>query len=300
MNTAPYFVVGLGEVLWDLLPAGARLGGAPANFACAATQLGDRGALASRVGRDAEGFEALRRLRDRGLRVEWVQLDEARATGAARVSLGADGQPRFGIAEGAAWDFLEWTPEWESLAALSDAVCFGTLAQRRAPARETLRRFLRATRPEALRLFDANLRQTFYTADVLSESLSLCQVAKLSSEELRRVAGLLRLGGGGELARARRLIREFDVRLVAVTRGARGSLLVTGKGTFEHPGFKVQVRDAVGAGDAFTAALTYQYLRGAGLERMSEAANRLGAWVASQEGATPPLTDEIREQVSGL
>ncbi|HVF28408.1 MAG TPA: PfkB family carbohydrate kinase, partial [Pyrinomonadaceae bacterium] len=161
MNNQRYTVVGLGEVLWDELPEGRRLGGAPTNFAFMTAQLGNRGVVASRVGADDDGEDARRILSERGLDSSDVQSDEAHPTGTVRVHLDAGGQPQYVITENVAWDYLEWTPQWEELAKHADAVCFGTLAQRAPQARATIRQFLGATRGECVRIFDVNLRGFF-------------------------------------------------------------------------------------------------------------------------------------------
>ncbi len=284
-------VVGLGEVLWDLFPEGKQLGGAPANFAYITNLLGDRGIIASRVGHDALGDEIQQRLGTLGLESSYLQLDSARPTGTVRVRVDQDGQARFEITDMVAWDFLEWTPAWESLAQQADAICFGSLAQRSPASRETIHKFLGAARPGTARIFDVNLRQAFYSAKVLSESLKFADIAKLNAEELPRVVELLGIPHHGEQPSAERLRFAYGLKLVCVTRGARGSFLVSEFERHEHPGFRVQVADTVGAGDAFTAALVHHFLRGAGLAAMNEAANRVGAWVASCVGATPSSDD---------
>ncbi len=223
-----------------------------------------------------------------GIATGQVQRDHARPTGRARVHVGDDGQAAFAIKADAAWDSFEWTDAWADLAASADAVCFGSLAQRAPASRQTIQMFLRAASPDALRLFDVNLRSPFYDADVISQSLELANVVKLNHDELPRVAELLRLGGRGENAWAHRLIQVFDLDLVCVTRGARGSLLVSPTELTEHPGVPARVVDTVGAGDAFTACLAHGYLRGATLDDINNAANRAGAWVAAHHGATPP------------
>ena len=284
-------VVGLGEVLWDLFPEGKQLGGAPANFAYITNLLGDRGIIASRVGHDALGSEIQERLGTLGLEASYLQSDSARPTGTVRVRVDQDGQARFEITDMVAWDFLEWTPAWESLAQQADAICFGSLAQRSPASRETIHKFLGAARPGTARIFDVNLRQAFYSAKVLSESLKFADIAKLNAEELPRVVELLGIPHHGEQPSAERLRFAYGLKLVCVTRGAQGSLLVSEFERHEHPGFRVQVADTVGAGDAFTAALVHHFLRGAGLAAMNEAANRIGAWVASCVGATPSSDD---------
>ena len=302
-NTRAFTIVGLGEVLWDLLPGGRQLGGAPANFAYQAAALGDRGIVASRVGADPLGDEVRTRLAALGLTTRYVQRDPARPTGTVRVEVDADGQPDFAITEDVAWDALAWTPEWTALAAEADAVCFGSLAQRAAASHETIHRFLRATRPDAVRLFDVNLRQNYYSPAVLDVSLRRATIVKLNETELPRVAQLLGLEIGDDEdekkdeAIARRLLHAYDLALVCVTRGAGGSLLVTHTEAVAHTGYPVQVADTVGSGDAFAAAVAHHWLRGDSLEEISDAANRLGAYVATQTGATPPLPPDVRRQV---
>jgi fructokinase len=287
-------VVGLGEVLWDLLPEQTCLGGAPANFAYITTLLGDQGVVASRVGEDARGMEALRRMEDLGLDIKHVQWDRERATGTVKVELDAKRVARFEIAHPVAWDFLEWTADWRDLAEEADAVCFGSLAQRSEASRETIRRFLGGMPAGAVKVFDVNLRQAYYSREILSESMRLADIVKLNDEELPTV---MSLGGfsprENELAGARDLMGVFDLEMVCISRGGRGSLLVRRGGeASEHPGFRVRVADTVGAGDAFTAGLVHEYLRGAesgrmDLSEMNEVANRVGAWIASEVGAMP-------------
>ena len=287
MGDKVFTVVGLGELLWDFLPGGRELGGAPANFAYIASLLGDRALVGSRLGNDDLGKEALEKLTKLGLGTGYVQADAVHPTGTVKVGVDGAGQPRFEITESVAWDFLEWTPHWRELAREADVVCFGSLAQRSAISRQTVRHFLQATRADAVRIFDVNLRQGFYSAEVLEESLKLASVAKLNHDELPRVMDLLKFGYEEEKSSAERLRRAFDLKLVCVTRGCRGSLLVSEGGVDEHAGFRIKVADTVGAGDAFTAGLAHCYVRRYSVAEMNETANRLGAWVASQAGGTP-------------
>lgn len=284
-----HIVVGLGELLWDLLPAGKQLGGAPANFAYITSLLGDHGIPLSRLGRDASGTEGIRRLGELALPTEFIQQDDEHPTGTVKVDVDRTGQPRFEISESVAWDFLDWTPQWQKLAEQADAVCFGSLAQRSDRSRDTIRRFVLASRPSAVRVFDVNLRQSFYTAQVLAESMRLATIVKLNHEELPKIMRLFEWEDLGQQDSARRLLSAYDLKLVCVTRGTEGSLLVSAEECSEHPGFKVKVADTVGAGDAFTAALVHGYLRRTSLAQINETANRVGAWVASQSGATPAL-----------
>ena len=303
MPDKPYNVVGLGELLWDVFPKGKELGGAPANFAYMTSLLGDHGIVASRVGSDALGRTAGRRLERIGLRSKYLQIDAKNPTGTVKVEVDPAGQPTFEIAESVAWDFFEWTPEWERLASTADAVCFGSLAQRSPQSRATIRAFLKEVRRGTTRVFDANLRQAFYSADTLAESMKLADIVKMNQEELQTVVKLLGHTFQDDERAARWLRDSYSLQLVCVTRGVQGSLLVSGSDTSQHQGCRVVVADTVGSGDAFTAALIYHYLRRGSLATLNEAANRMGAWVASQTGATPPRDDyylqQIRTAVSG-
>jgi fructokinase len=281
-------VVGLGELLWDLLPSGKQLGGAPANFAYITSLLGDHGIPASRLGEDALGAEAIHCLNELTLSTEFIQNDTDHPTGTVKVEVDASGQPCFEISEAAAWDFLEWTPQWQKLAEQSDAVCFGSLAQRSERSRSTIRSFLVAAH-NAVRVFDVNFRQHFYTTEVFAESLKLATVVKLNHEELPRIMRIFGLEHRSEEGSVRCLLSRYKLKLVCVTRGDNGSLLASADEIDEHPGFKVKVADTVGAGDAFTAAMVHGYLRGTSLPEINETSNRVGAWVASQPGAMPAL-----------
>jgi fructokinase len=280
-------VVGLGELLWDMFPAGKKLGGAPANFAYIANLLGDRGVVASRVGDDGLGREAVSCMKELGGETEEIQTDGIHPTGTVEVSIDKDGQAKFDIKKSVAWDFLDWTSEWSALAKRCDAVCFGSLAQRSPQSRETIQFFLQEAFKSAVCVFDVNLRQCYHTAELLSASMRISHVVKLNHEELPVVTRLCGFQSTDEKSGAKWLQEKFHLRLVCVTRGARGSLMMGENDSVEHPGFEIKVADTVGAGDAFTAALVHHFLRGASLAAMSEAANQLGSWVASQVGAMP-------------
>jgi fructokinase len=280
-------VVGLGEVLWDLLPERTCLGGAPANFAYITTLMGDHGIVSSRVGEDSRGLEALRRMEELGLDIDHVQTDRERPTGTVKVELDSKGIARFEIAHPVAWDSLEWTLDWQRLAEEADAVCFGSLAQRSEASQKTIRQFLRATSSGTVKVFDVNLRQSYYSQEVLAESMRLADIVKLNDEELPKIMSLGKFVHKDELSSARLLFSAYDLKLVCITRGGRGSLLVRGADASEHPGFRVRVADTVGSGDAFTAGLLHEYLHGASLDLMNEVANLVGAWVASEVGAMP-------------
>lgn len=302
MSEGPKLIVGLGELLWDLLPGGKQLGGAPANFAVMSARLGNRGVIASRVGGDALGDEARTYLASLPADLDCLQTDEVHATGSVSVTL-LDGQPEYVIHQPVAWDFLAATPDWLALARRADAVCFGTLAQRHDVSRETIHSFLAATSEDCLRVFDVNLRKPFYDARVLADSLRRATLLKLNEIEMPVVMSLLSLAensGSDEaslLKGARLLLDRFPLKLVCITMGSQGSLLVTREAHHRHHGIATEVADTVGAGDAFTAALVCFYLRGAPLAVLNEAGNRWGSWVASQRGAMPALSAGVREDI---
>src|ERR1700676_1521016 len=225
MPARNYTLVGLGELLWDVFPKGKQLGGAPANFAYMTSLLGDKGVVASRVGSDALGRSAGRRLERLGLRTSYLQIDTSLPTGTVKVTVDAKGQASFEISTAVAWDFLEWTTAWQSLAEHADAVCFGSLAQRSPRSRETIHSFLKAMRANATRVLDVNLRQSFYSAETLSESAQLAHIIKLNHDELPAVVKLLGVPFHDQESAAQWLRHTYGSKLVCVTRGAKGSLL---------------------------------------------------------------------------
>jgi fructokinase len=292
-----FTIVGLGELLWDMFPKGKQLGGAPANFAYHAQMLGHQGIIASRIGSDDLGKEILERLGKLKLQTEHIQIDEMMPTGTVAVEVDDKGQPRYTITEATAWDCLEWTDQWEDLAKKAKAVCFGSLAQRSVQSRHTIRRFLRAVTADGVRVFDINLRQSFYTTEVIHDSLLIADVAKLNESELPQVMRLLGLKNGNLKANISLLLETYGLKMVCLTRGQLGCMLANSKQVIEHQGFKVKVADAVGAGDAFTAAMVHHFLKGSPLEQIAQAANRLGSYVAAQNGATPQIDKNILGQV---
>jgi fructokinase len=293
-------IVGLGELLWDMLPQGPQLGGAVSNFAVMAARLGNNGAIATRIGTDPLGREAMAFLNTTPLDARYIQEDFSRVTGTVTVRL-EQGEPCYTIHEPVAWDFLEFTPHWLALAEQADAVCFGTLAQRSPASRRTIESFLHETRPQCVRIFDVNLRAPFFGPEIVEHSLELATIFKLNADEMPQVLSLLGFPDAAGttpdflLNGARQIIDQFPVQLVAITLGAQGSLLITRNQVDRHPGYPTKVVDAVGAGDAFTAALADYYLRGAPLSQLNAAGNRWGAWVASHAGAMPALPEAERE-----
>jgi len=287
-----HLVAGIGELLWDVLPEGKELGGAPGNFAWHVHALGLNAVVISRVGDDNGGREIEERLDRLGLCRDFVDVDPLHPTGWSTVSLDGSGTPSFHVHENVAWDFIRSTPALDRAAEECDAVNFGTLGQRSPVSRATVRSFLARTRPCAIRLFDLNLRPPHYTREVIETSLSHATAVKLNDAELAIVAEMLGFSCQtteflGQLADRHRL------RLIALTRGDRGSILYADGRVSIHPGFRTEVVDTVGAGDAFAAALVAGMLKGNDIDRINDHANRVASYVCSKRGATPELPAEL-------
>ncbi len=280
--------------MWDIFPDGPRFGGAPANYACHAAGLGASAAIVSAVGADDLGRAAIDELARREIPVDGVQTNRDRPTGSVLVSVDATGKASFEFSRDIAWDDLNWNPTLASLAAEAKAVCFGTLAQRSPMSRETIQRFIKATSPSCLRVFDVNLRPPFYGDVVIRQSLELASVFKLNDDELPIIARMFGLGGS-ERETVAGLGRQLGLEVVALTRGAQGALLWRQTGEVSDlPGVPTEVRDTVGAGDAYTAALTIGLLQGQPLEEINRHACRVAAYVCSQSGAAPRLPAELQ------
>jgi len=291
-------VVGLGEILWDLLPDGKQLGGAPANFAWHAQCLGAVGAVVSAVGDDELGREILTRLGAMHLDRSHVAVDAGHPTGTVTVTLDAGGKPHYTINEQVAWDYIPATDAVLALAGRADAVCFGSLAQRASASRRTIRAFLAAVRPGCIRLFDINLRKPFIDRRAIVESLGLTDVLKLSDDEMPVLADLLKLPGS-ETEFLAAMIDRFGLDMVILTKGRHGSRLRTPKADCSRAGIETVVADTVGAGDSFNAAVVMGLLAGHDIERINDYANRLAAFVCSQKGATPRPPAALVAQIAG-
>jgi fructokinase len=277
-------VIGVGEVLWDLLPTGSQLGGAPANFACHARALGAQAAVVTRVGNDSFGRTILQRFEQMGITDGTVQVDDEAPTGSVTVALSDDGIAHFTIHENVAWDRLAVTPEGLNAVREADAICFGSLAQRSDPARTSVQRLVTAAQPGALRVFDINLRQNYFSGEIIEQSLRLANVLKLNDGELSILAQLFGLAGSPG---------KFELRLVALTRGPAGSLLFQAGQWSDRLSIPVEVVDTVGAGDAFTAALVLGLLQKKELDEINALASEVARYVCSCAGATPPLPKTI-------
>jgi fructokinase len=294
---AKHTVLGFGEVLWDLLPAGRQLGGAPLNFIHRVNSLGDKGWMASRIGRDELGDEILTRMLDLGMDPALVQRDDRHPTGTVRVQFDADQQPDYEILPDVAYDFIEPEEALIRAADQADCVCFGTLAQRSEVSRRTCRQVLNNVQ-DGLKLLDVNLRRDCYDPSVLESSLSAADVAKLNDAEAVQLSEMFQLGRTDLDAIAASLIDRFALRCCVITAGARGALAVSNepRAVYE-PGFAAPPGgDAVGAGDAFTAGFVHKILRQAPLAECVRYGNAVGALVAGQPGGTGPLDRKQIEQ----
>lgn len=288
MKTTPKKIAGIGELLWDVLPQGKQMGGAPCNFAFHALQAGFDAHVISAVGEDQDGREILMVMDQLEVNKSTVQINSAYPTGTVTVELDSAGIPDYIIHENVAWDHINWSEDLGILAGEMDAVCFGSLAQRNQVSGNTIRRFLETTTPECLRVYDINLRQSFYDRETVLRSLELANVLKLNEDELPVLAGYLGYDGSEEDTLTS-LLGDFQLRLIAYTKGSQGSWLMTPDETSHCEVPSVEVADTVGAGDSFTAVLLAGILNGLSLKRVHEAATEVAAFVCSRHGATPQL-----------
>lgn len=283
------FVVGLGEALWDMLPSGKQLGGAPANFAYHVSQFGLESRVVSAVGDDELGHEILRNFSEKNL--QCLVPTVPYPTGTVQVTLNAAGVPQYEIMEGVAWDNIPFTPELAELAVRTRAVCFGSLAQRNAVSRDTINRFLDAM-PDGegtYRIFDINLRQHFYTKEVLHQSLERCNILKINDEELTVVRQLFGYPDGDMQDTCQCLLEQYNLEILILTCGEQGSYVFTPEEVSFKETPRVEVADTVGAGDSFTAAFTAAILSKKTIEEAHQLAVDVSAYVCTQPGAMPPL-----------
>jgi fructokinase len=286
-------VVCWGELLWDLFPDGPRLGGGAANVAYHLARLGERSVLVSRVGDDELGRAARAQLERAGVDTSLVQLDRERPTGTVRVEL-ESGEPRFALAEQAAWDRIEYDPPTRAAIGRASALCYGTLAQRTPLGLGALAQALRDAPPELLRVCDLNVRLPHTTRAAVEAALKSASAVKLNAAEAEVVCTLF----GVEDA-LKWLVEERGIGLVALTLGERGcELRQRGGSSSAHPGYPVSGGDRVGAGDAFTAVLAHMLLRAASIDEMAACGNRYAAFVASRSGAMPPIPDELSRAIA--
>lgn len=280
-------VVGIGELLWDMLPGGKKIGGAPANFAYHVSQLGIPATVVSAVGCDELGDELMQELSQKPMGVLIDKVDHP--TGTVAVELAGKGMPTYDIKQDVAWDNIPFTPELEALAKRTQAVCFGSLAQRSDVSRSTIQKFISAMpdEPGRLKIFDINLRQGYYTPQIIEKSLEVCNVLKINDEELEILGRMFDLPECGTKEICRTLLERYNLDILVLTCGANGSWLFTPEAVSFKPTPKVEVADTVGAGDSFTAAFTAAILGGKTIDEAHELAVKLSAFVCTQRGAMP-------------
>lgn len=280
-------VVGIGELLWDMLPGGKKIGGAPANFAYHVSQFGIPATVVSAVGCDELGDELMQELSQKpmGVLIDKVGFP----TGTVAVELAGKGMPTYDIKQNVAWDNIPFTPELEALAKRTRAVCFGSLAQRSDVSRSTVQKFISAMpdEPGRLKIFDINLRQGYHTPQLIEKSLELCNVLKINDEELEVLGRMFDLPDGGIKEICRTLLERYNLDILVLTCGVNGSWLFTPDAVSFKPTPKVEVADTVGAGDSFTAAFTAAILGGKTVDEAHELAVKLSSFVCTQHGAMP-------------
>ena len=285
-------IVGLGEALWDCLPEGRKIGGAPANFAYHASQFGYEAHAVSAVGNDALGDETIEALKANGLKLCMPRVDFP--TGQVLVSLDEDGVASYDIKEGSAWDNIPFTPEMEQLAGRCSAVCFGSLAQRNEVSRNAIYRFLNATPKGCMRIVDINLRQNFYSKEVIQESLRRCNVMKINDEELVIIGRMFGYPGLDIENKCWLILGKYNLDMLVLTCGVNGSYVFS-KGAMsflETP--KVEVADTVGAGDSFTGAFVASILSGKTIPEAHRIGVNVSAYVCTQNGAMPAIPEELK------
>lgn len=293
MNNDNQIVVGIGELLWDVLPESKKMGGAPANFAYHVSQFGIPGTVVSAIGHDKYGEELIEQLSDKPLNLELQTVDYP--TGSVIVELDEMGVPTYDIKQNVAWDNIPFTPELQALAKRTTAVCFGSLAQRNIVSRDTIHKFIDAIPDEKgrLKIFDINLRQGFYTPEIIEESLNRCNVLKINDEELVIISRLFGYPGIDLQDKCWILLGKYNLDMLVLTCGVNGSYVFTpGNVSFvDTP--KIVVADTVGAGDSFTAAFTSAILEGKSVRQAHELAVNVSAYVCTQHGAMPTLPEKF-------
>ncbi|MBR7031351.1 MAG: carbohydrate kinase [Prevotella sp.] len=286
------YIVGLGEALWDVLPEGKKLGGAPANFAYHAGQFGLDTIAISALGEDALAEETIEALKEHGL--NYLMPRVPYPTGTVQVTLAEGGIPTYEIKEGVAWDNIPYTDEMAEIAKNARAVCFGSLAQRNKVSRENIRKFLADTPADCLKICDINLRQQFYSKEVLEDSFQLCNILKINDEELVVVNRMFGYDGLDMRQTCEKMVQDYGLKMLVLTCGTNGSYVFTDDGlTSFQDTPKVEVADTVGAGDSFTGSFCACILNGKPVQEAHKTAVQISAFVCTQNGAMPPIPKEF-------
>lgn len=284
-------IVGLGEVLWDMLPSGKQLGGAPANFAYHASTLGAEAYVVTAIGNDELGNEVIETFYDKNISVDYVSTVPY-PTGTVGVSLDEAGIAKYSIVQNVAWDHIPFTEKSQLLAQRADAVCFGSLAQRNEVSRQTIHQFLHHTQRDCLKAFDINLRYPFYTKDIIASSMKDTNMLKVNDEELGLLAAMFSLPQR-QTDIISSLFEQYNFTLIAVTAGEKGSTLYTRDNESFLPTPVVAVADTIGAGDSFTAAMITGLLHNLSLKDIHQRAMQLATYVCTHPGAMPLYEAEV-------
>ncbi len=287
------YVVGLGEALWDVLPEGKKLGGAPANFAYHAAQFGLDTIAVSALGEDALAEETTAALKEHHL--NYLMPRVPYPTGTVQVTLSGEGIPAYDIKEDVAWDNIPFNAEMQEIARNARAVCFGSLAQRNAVSRESIRKFLDATPDDCLKICDINLRQQFYSKEILEDSFRICNILKINDEELVVVSRLFGYEGLDMRETCEKMVRDYRLKMLVLTCGTNGSYVFTDDGLMSYQDTpKVEVADTVGAGDSFTGSFCASVINGRSVQEAHKTAVQVSAYVCTQNGAMPVLPDSLK------
>lgn len=295
MNTDKKYVVGLGEVLWDVLPEGKKLGGAPANFAYHAGQFGLDTMAVSALGEDKLADETIQQIEDKHLPYTLPRVPYP--TGTVQVELDNEGIPTYNIKENVAWDNIPFTEDIRSIAENCRAVCWGSLAQRNIVSRTSIYKFLEATPDDCLKIFDINLRQNFYTKEVIQESVKRCNILKINDEELVLIGRLFGYPGLDIENKCWLILGKYDLDMLVLTCGVNGSYVFSAGNMSYQETPKVTVADTVGAGDSFTGTFCAAILKGKSVEEAHKLAVEVSAYVCTQNGAMPQLPSEFTEKL---
>ena len=295
-NSQQNYIVGIGEALWDMLPEGRKIGGAPANFTYHVSQFGLDAVAVSAVGDDELGAEIRHTFEEKDLQTQLATVPYP--TGTVAVTLDAKGIPQYEICEGVAWDNIPFSPELEALARNTIAVCYGTLAQRNSVSRKTIESFIAAMPADGIKICDINLRGTFYNKEILESSMRACDILKINDEEIDEVSRLLGAEFPSQRMAALNLMSRYEIDILILTCGTNGSYIYSMDGTESFlPTPKVKVADTVGAGDSFTGAFIAALLCGKDIKKAHALAVEVSAYVCTQNGAMPELPDEIIDKL---
>jgi fructokinase len=278
--------IGIGEVLWDLLPTGKLVGGAPSNFAYHTQQQGASSCIVSAVGNDSNGNEIKEALLKKNLTTDYIQTVDY-PTGTVDVNLNSSGEPSYSINENVAWDYISLPKNIDKQIKHTAILCFGSLAQRNAYTRSSIKKIIQKVNDDCLIVFDINIRQSYYNKEIIQESLAFCNVLKLNVDELAILRSLLNLKGLDDKVVIEKLMKQYNLKLVALTYGSKGSVLMTPNNVSQLKTPKINVLDTIGAGDSFTATMAMEFVKGKSLDKVHQRAIEVSSFVCQSNGAMP-------------